>query len=87
MEKDKISNLKLSLGEIKIKQNELNREKNNKAKDSIDSQLTRLKNNLISNFNLMEYDLHINMEIHNTEFFIHDVESILLKLEEKYTEE
>lgn len=87
MEKDKISNLKLSLGEIKIKQNELNREKNKKAKDSIDSQLTRLKNNLISNFNLMEYDLHINMEIHNTDFFIHDVESILLKLEEKHMEE
>ncbi len=32
MEKDKISNLILSLGEIKIKQNELNREKNKKQK-------------------------------------------------------
>ncbi len=87
MEKDKISNLILSLGEIKIKQNELNREKNKKAKDSIESQLTRLKNNLISNFNLMEHDLHINMEIHNTDFFIHDVETILLKLEDKQTED
>ena len=85
MEKDKLNNLKLSLGEIKIKQNELNREKNKKAKDSIDNQITMLKNNLISRFNLMEYDLHINMESHNTEFFIHDVESILLKLEEKHS--
>lgn len=87
MEKDKLNNLKLSLSEIKIKQNELNREKNKKAKDSIDNQITMLKNNLISRFNLMEYDLHINMESHNTEFFIHDVESILLKLEEKHSEE
>jgi hypothetical protein len=87
MKKDKISNLKLSLGEIKIKQNEFNREKNKKAKDSIDSQLTMLKNNLMLNFNLIEYDLHISMEIHNTDFFIHDVESILSKLEEKQTEE
>ncbi len=35
----------------------------------------------------MEHDLHINMEIHNTDFFIHDVETILLKLEDKQTED
>jgi len=40
---------------------------------------------MLKYFNLMEYDLHINMESHNTEFFIHDVESILLKLEEKHS--
>lgn len=83
MDKEKLNNLKLNLSEIKIKQNELTREKNKKEKDSRDNLITRLKNNLVSNFNLMEYDEHINMEIHNTNFFIHDVETIIMKYEQK----
>lgn len=87
MEKDILKKLKSSLNEIKIKQNEFKREKNKKAQNSIDSLITVLKNNLISNYNLMDYDLYIKSESHNTEFFIHDVESILLKLEENQSEE
>ncbi|WP_269227661.1 hypothetical protein [Flavobacterium eburneipallidum] len=87
MDKDLLNKLKSSLDEIKIKQNEFKREKNKKSRDSIDSLITRLKNNLISNYNLTNYDLYIKTESHNTEFFIHDVESILLKLEENQSEE
>lgn len=87
MDKDLLNKLKSSLDEIKIKQNEFKREKNKKSRDSMDSLITRLKNNLISNYNLTNYDLYIKTESHNTEFFIHDVESILLKLEENQSEE
>lgn len=87
MEKDILNKLKSSLKEIKIKQNEFKREKNKKAQNSIDSLITILKNNLISNYNLTNYDLYIKSESHNTEFFIHDVESILLKLDENQSEE
>ncbi|MDI5897637.1 hypothetical protein [Flavobacterium yafengii] len=87
MEKDILKKLKSSLGEIKIKQNEFKREKNKKSQNSIDSLITVLKNNLISNYNLLDYDLYIKSESHNTEFFIHDVESVILKIENKQLEE
>ena len=87
MEKDILNKLKSSLDEIKIKQNEFKREKNKKAQDSLESLITILKNNLVSNYNLMDYDLYIKSESHNTNFFIHDVESIILKLEDKQSEE
>ena len=82
MEKEKLNNLKLNLREIIIKQNELSREKNKKEKDSKDNLITRLKNNLVANFDLLEYDEYINMEIHNTNFFITDVETIIMKYEQ-----
>lgn len=87
MEKDILNKLKSSLSEIKIRQNEFKREKNKKSQNSIDSLITVLKNNLISNYKLMDYDLYIKSESHNTDFFIHDVESILLKLEQNQSEE
>ena len=87
MEKDILNKLKVALDDIKVKNNEYKREKNKKAQNSIDDSITLLKNNLISNYNLMDYDLYIKSESHNTEFFIHDVESVILKLEEKLLEE
>lgn len=82
MEKDLLTKLKFSLDEIKIKHNEYLRAKNKKDKESIDRLLTILKNNLISNYDLMKYDLYVKSESHNTNYFIHDVDSIILKLEE-----
>ena len=81
MEKETIEKLKLGLDEIKIKQIQLNKEKNKKSKSSVDAIITHLKNNLISNFKLMEYDLYIKSESHNTDFFIHDIEMLIIKYE------
>jgi len=83
MEREIFEKLKLELNEIKYKQIEFNREKIKKNKNSIDNSITNLKNKLVANFNLMEYDLHIKSDIHNTDFFIHDVEMIILKISEK----
>ena len=79
MEKETIEKIKLSLDEIKIKQIQLNKEKNKKGKSLLDAIITHLKNNLISNFNLMEYDLYIKSDSHNTDFFIHDIEMLIIK--------
>ena len=80
MEKELLEKLKIDLNVIKLKQNEFNREKNNKNKNSIDATITHLKDRLVTNYNLMEHDLHIKSEIHNTDFFIHDVEMLILKI-------
>ena len=83
MEKETLSKLKDSLDEIRIKYNEYLRAKNKKEKESISTWLTILKNNLISNYNLMKYDLYIKSESYNTEYFLFDVNNIILKLEQE----
>lgn len=76
-----INSLKESLREIKIKQNELKRAKNKKERKDIESEIEFLKQALISNYKLTNYDQHIRMESYNNDYFIFDVESILSKLE------
>lgn len=83
MEKETLEKLKLGLNEIKVKQIEFNKEKNKKNKGSIDTTITHLKDNLISNFKLMDYDLYIKSESHSTNFFIHDVEMLIVKYQDE----
>lgn len=87
MEKETLSKLKDSLDEIRIKYNEFLRAKNKKEKESISTWLTILKNNLISNYGLMKYDLYIKSESYNTEYFLFDVNNIILKLEQEDAED
>lgn len=80
MEKLDVVKLDEALTKIIITNNQVNRltlKKDKKEKDRLESQITYLKNKMVTDFNLMQYDLHVKMEMHNTNFFITDVEDII----------
>jgi hypothetical protein len=78
---EELKKLKDDLYTIKIYEDRYKIEKNKREKTSIDNHITKLKEKLISDFNLVEFDKGINLESYNTNLFIHDVESIIFKLE------
>jgi len=80
---EELKKLKDDLYTIKINQDRYEMEKNKKAQNSIDNHNTKLKEKLISDYNLIDYDEGINIESYNTNSFIDDVELIIFKLENK----
>lgn len=87
MDKATLEKLKADLYKIIIAQNEYEKEKKNKIKNSIDQTITKLKSKLCDNYNLITYDKGIEGEMYKTNLFIFDVEQIILKLEKNESKE
>ena len=76
MEKLNIQRLKETLKYLESKQRELNRQNKNDTR-SIESMIKYLKKDMMTQFKLSDYHLHIKQEIKNTEAFIKSVKNII----------
>ncbi|TQD34029.1 hypothetical protein [Haloflavibacter putidus] len=86
MKKETLENLKNDLSNIKVKTFEKKRAKRKKDRESIESDIQYLTEQIIEKYELLQYDLGIKMESHKTDFFIFDVENIIRRQEEKEAE-
>lgn len=82
MEKLELERLKKALNNLKLKNNQFYKAKG-KEKESIEIDINYLTKSIISKFNLMQYNLYINEESYDVNFFIHNVENIISNEEEK----
>lgn len=87
MTKEKLTELKQDLDLIKVKFIEKGKAKTKKEKETLESIIQYFTNNLIDKYSLLQYDLGIKMECHNTNFFIQDVEAVIRKLENNENKE
>ncbi|QGK74383.1 hypothetical protein [Flavobacterium sp. SLB02] len=76
MDNINVLRLKRTLAYLESKQRELKRQNENDTR-SLESMIKYLKKDMLEQFKLIEYDIYIKGEIHNTETFIKSVKSII----------
>jgi len=81
MDQIQLKELKNDYAKFIMHLNELNRAKNQKERARITKVLDALKSQIISTYDLMEYDIHISHYQNNNQYFKDDVGSIINELE------
>ncbi len=83
MEKQKLQKLKLNYYEFCDTLEKMELAKNKKEKLLIQQEMDLLKNQIIKEFELMNYDKHIYHYRCDNQYFKDDIEDIILKLEKE----